>query len=247
MNENNAIESNASDVEQTIRKWVMFSDTDFAISESIGNLAEALAAAKLEMKVGVEKTGVNPHFSSRYAKLDGYLDASTEHLASHGLVVIQAPMNAKLGTMILHSSGEYIWSTYTMPAFKNDSQGFGSAITYARRYAYAALLGMAPDEDDDGNASQPERPSNGGGNSYSYRENTPPSNGGHSAASNASAPKVDMPGLLGRIRECDDVETLNSLDNEIDHLISEKRLWGRGIETVKKALSASADRLGVTV
>jgi hypothetical protein len=84
-------------------------------------------------------------------------------LAKHGLTVIQgmtvphtddngAVRSFVLETMLLHKSGEFLTNAAVMPVSKNDAQGVGSAITYGRRYGVSALLALATDEDDDGNA-----------------------------------------------------------------------------------------------
>lgn len=122
-------------------------------------LATALVAAQSEMPK-VPKNGTNPHFHNQYVTLDDLLDAVRPVLNRHGLAVVQMPsMTAEgqpaLSTTILHVSGERI--EYQMPLVlqKQDMQGVGAAITYARRYMLAAALGIAEGVDDDGNqASQ---------------------------------------------------------------------------------------------
>jgi len=124
-------------------------------------LAAALAAAQGEMKnASLNKT--NPHFKNRYADLVGLWDTARPVLAKHGLAVIQCPMDApegksgvRLATTIMHgASGESFTFHFTMPTERATAQGVGSAITYARRYAFASLLGMVADEDDDGNGAE---------------------------------------------------------------------------------------------
>lgn len=124
-------------------------------SESIAKLAEALSKAQGKIK-GASKDTANPFFKSKYADLASVWDACREQLSAHGLSVIQTTDNAPEGvcvvTTLAHSSGEWIRGKLTMQPVKNDPQGVGSAITYARRYALAAMVGVAP-EDDDGNAA----------------------------------------------------------------------------------------------
>jgi hypothetical protein len=102
------------------------------------------------------KSASNPFFKSKYATLDACIDATREALAKNGLCVVQpVTMDGEkmtLTTRLLHDSGEEIVSIYPVVPVKADPQGFGSAITYARRYAYCAILGLVADEDDDGNA-----------------------------------------------------------------------------------------------
>lgn len=122
-----------------------------------GELATALAKAQGEFKP-VAKTTSNPFFKSKYADLASVVEMAQPILAKHGLAVVQVPEIANDGgdvltTVITHSSGEYIGSSMRLYPVKNDPQAQGSAITYARRYAYCALLGIVSDDDDDGNAA----------------------------------------------------------------------------------------------
>lgn len=125
-------------------------------SESIAKLAASLAKAQGSMRAAI-KDAVNPHFRSRYADLAGVWDACREPLASNGLAVVQTPgeiteRSITLTTLLCHESGEWLRSAFTIPVSKSDAQGVGSAVTYARRYALAAMVGIVQD-DDDGNAA----------------------------------------------------------------------------------------------
>ena len=127
-------------------------------SETIGELAKALAAAQGEF-APVEKKADNPFFRSKYADLPTVVMAASPILSKHGLSVSQWPEISLeqgadlLTTILMHTSGE--WIEASMPLFlaKQDPQGQGSAITYARRYAYSAVVGIVTDVDDDGNAA----------------------------------------------------------------------------------------------
>jgi len=129
-------------------------------SESISNLAVALVKAQSEI-TSVSKDGNNPHFRSKYATLDNIIDETRPILAKHGLAVLQMPggdgENVIMKTMLMHESGEWLETEpLIMRPVKNDPQGMGSCITYARRYSLSALLSISTDEDDDGNgASRP--------------------------------------------------------------------------------------------
>ncbi len=125
-------------------------------SESIVNLSKALFAFQSKA-VKVIKKADNPFFKSKYADLPSILDEIHPHLVECGLVVSQFPDGEGLTTIIIHSeSGEYIMANSIMHPVKSDPQAIGSAITYHRRYAICAVLGLNVDEDDDGNkASQP--------------------------------------------------------------------------------------------
>lgn len=123
-------------------------------SEQIADLALSLSRAQGAIK-GALKDSLNPHFKAKYADLASTWDACREQLAKNELSVVQMPDVSETGgiaveTILMHSSGQWISSRFVMPLAKPDAHGVGSAITYARRYALAAMVGIAP-EDDDGN------------------------------------------------------------------------------------------------
>lgn len=131
-------------------------DTNFEASAEIGKLAEALAMAQGMME-NASKSSANPFFKSKYADLAEVWNTIREPLSKNGLSVVQAPVgidgrSVKILTMLLHKSGQYIRTVTTIPCAKSDAQGIGSALTYGRRYALSALVGIAQ-EDDDGNAA----------------------------------------------------------------------------------------------
>lgn len=123
-------------------------------------LSSALVAALGELS-NVQKNATNPHFKNRYATLDAILDAVRPVLAKHGLCISQEPITeeGRIGvtTRIVHTSGVSSQSSFLLPVQQNTAQGFGSALTYARRYAVSSILGIAADDDDDGQeASTPK-------------------------------------------------------------------------------------------
>ena len=125
-------------------------------SEATNELSAAAAKANAEIKNAV-KDANNPHFKNDYASLASVLDAVREPLSKNGLSVIQATKIGEGGEFILetrltHSSGQWIESEMPLILGKSDMQGLGSAITYARRYALAAMIGVAQ-ADDDGEGS----------------------------------------------------------------------------------------------
>lgn len=124
-------------------------------SESITKIAPALLKAQKGIKAAI-KDSQNPHFKSKYADLSSVIDAVKEPLNTHGITFLQGVEDAENGvaveTMLLHDSGEWLSSTIKIPASKQDAQGYGSAMTYARRYGLQAMCGV-PAEDDDGNAA----------------------------------------------------------------------------------------------
>jgi hypothetical protein len=120
-------------------------------SETIGALAAALSKAQADI-TGALKDSSNPFFKSKYADLASCWDACRKQLAANGLSVIQTTRMAEQGLMLVttlaHSSGE--WIAGEMPVLTKDAspQGQGSGITYARRYALAAIVGLAQIDDD---------------------------------------------------------------------------------------------------
>lgn len=124
-------------------------------SESIGNLAAALVAAQSEFP-SIKKESENPYFKSTYADLAAVVAGVKPILAKHGLSILQIGGTGPMGTPVLktflvHKSGEFIGGHLPLNPVKADPQGFGSAITYMRRYGLQAILNVAA-EDDDGNA-----------------------------------------------------------------------------------------------
>jgi hypothetical protein len=133
----------------------------------VKSLAAALLAFQQEAP-GLVMDATNPHFRNKYASLDGIMAKVRPVLNKHGLVLTQTPTamldgsgNAvpALTTRLTHAeSGEHIEATMLLLLDKQNSQGLGSALTYARRYSITAFLALVGDEDDDGQAaSQPPR------------------------------------------------------------------------------------------
>lgn len=101
------------------------------------------------------KTSTNPHFRSRYADLSACVEAVIDALNDNGIGLVQTthPCNdgVTVETILVHESGATMSSGLLhLPASKQDCQGYGSALSYARRYSLMAICGIAP-EDDDGN------------------------------------------------------------------------------------------------
>lgn len=130
-------------------------------SESILKIAPALLSAKKAFKPAL-KTAENPHFKSKYVDLQSVVEATEEALAINGLVLLQSPETSGEDKMVsvtsrlIHISGEWIEGTISLPSGtqnRYDAQTVGSAITYARRYSYMGILGIAPEDDDGATAS----------------------------------------------------------------------------------------------
>ena len=117
-------------------------------------IAKAFVSAQKEFAPAL-KNSTNPHFRSQYVDLAGCIEAVLDALHNHGLALIQKTHDAESGirveTVFLHESGEEMsGGVIHVPADKQTPQGYGSALTYARRYSIMAATGIAP-EDDDGN------------------------------------------------------------------------------------------------
>lgn len=122
-------------------------------SDSIKNIATALVGFHKEVGK-IAKDSKNPFFKSSYASLSAILDGINDPLNSNGLSIVQFPEGENgLTTRLMHSSGEWMESTYLMKPSKDTPQDRGSAITYQRRYAIGAILSLNIDADDDGNAA----------------------------------------------------------------------------------------------
>lgn len=167
-------------------------------SESIKNLAQALITFHVKVDK-IKKDAKNPFFKSTYASLSNILEAIDEPLIECNLTVVQFPNSNGLTSVLIHSeSGEYMEESYQIhpvPDYlkEKDSEGkiiwrgesyvspqsIGSAITYARRYALTAILGLNIDEDDDANKATH-------GNSFQHTKGTADTNG---------AAKNDLPWL----------------------------------------------------
>jgi hypothetical protein len=127
-------------------------------SDTLTKISPALVKA-INAIEGVKKGADNPFFKSKYANLESVIEAAHDALSANGLAVMQGPgpMDGNcitLTTRLVHESGEWIETDFSLPAGKMDPQAAGSAITYARRYSLMAMLNM-PAVDDDGEASMP--------------------------------------------------------------------------------------------
>lgn len=125
-------------------------------SESIKELAMALSKAQGEIKPALKDSN-NPFFKSKYADLASVWEVCRGPLSKNGLTVMQHPTAegniVSVETIVIHSTGEWISSKLTMVSKEQTPQGIGSTITYARRYSLSSIIGIASEEDDDGNAA----------------------------------------------------------------------------------------------
>lgn len=124
--------------------------------------ADTLMTALLAVQAAaptLPKDAINPHFRSRFTPLDTIVEIVGPLLAKHGLVWTTLPGSDDAGKPILDyrlihaSTGETLDGRMPLFLSKEDAQGFGSALTYARRYSITAVLNLVADDDDDGNAA----------------------------------------------------------------------------------------------
>lgn len=130
-------------------------------SDSVKEIMPAILSVTDKMQAS--KDGKNPHFRSDYMTLDGILNSVKPVLKDVGIVILQSVDNnifsdkatsiIECHTKLLHKSGEYLESKCIVHADKMTPQGYGSAITYVRRYGITTMLGIA-EADDDGNAAE---------------------------------------------------------------------------------------------
>lgn len=129
-------------------------------SATLGGIYAALAKAQLEMGKAL-KDANNPHFKSKYADLSSVVNACLAALNQNGICVFQPTVEEGgkqyVETVLGHVSGQTISCRVPLLLGKNDMQGYGSAVTYARRYGLMSMAGVAP-EDDDGNAAVTSAP-----------------------------------------------------------------------------------------
>ena len=130
----------------------------------MSDLTQALLAFQRDAPA-IAKDAVNPHFRNKFASLENVMETVRPLLNANGLVLMQFPtvmesgdgatQQGALRTTIVHAeSGEAVEDIMLLHAPKDDPQGQGSALTYARRYAILSILGLVADEDDDGNKAQ---------------------------------------------------------------------------------------------
>ena len=125
-------------------------------------IASALVKAQRQFAPAL-KTATNPHFKSKYADLSACVEAVLDSLNAAGVFLMQRQHpnegGVSIETIFVHESGETLSAgILSVPAAKQDPQGYGSALTYARRYSLMAACGIAPEDDDGNAASKAKRP-----------------------------------------------------------------------------------------
>ncbi len=227
------------------------------------SLSASLVKALAEIE-GAAKDKVNPHFKSKYADIGSVIGAIKPVLAGHGLGFTQHPHPCEGGvsieTMLHHESGEHLsLGTLFVPANKNDAQGFGSALTYCRRYALMTAFGV-PAEDDDGNAaaqSAPARPANGHQAAQAEARDAPFPPG---PAKNKTTLKDMGRALWADVMACESKDALDGLLGDNAALVAQLKealpqWWGggtrdgeayEGLEQVISKLQADFDNIAAS-
>jgi len=135
---------------------VIKSPLGYEMSPTIGKLSLALSKAQALMEAA-SRDSSNPFYKSKYADLASVWRACRKELADNELAITQLPTGKPptigLVTILTHSSNEFIASSFAVETKKQDPQSVGSAISYLKRYALSAMVGIATDGDDDGNAA----------------------------------------------------------------------------------------------
>lgn len=155
-------------------------------SNTLSALATALLLAQKSFE-NVTFDSTNPHFKNKYAGLPGVVEEVKPKLNAQGISVLQFPTEAPEGhlglvTRLQHESGEFMEATAIVPLPKSDPQGFGSAMTYTRRYGLLSICGIVGEADDDANAASggqrqqqaPREAPKGGGFFNKSKETAPP-------------------------------------------------------------------------
>lgn len=154
-------------------------DTPDTKAREHANIATALAAAQIEMGPAL-KSATNPHFNRKYADLASVMAACLPALNANGIAVLQPTSDDESGryveTIFIHGkSGESLKCRVPLIVNKADMQGYGSAVTYARRYGLMGMAGVAPEDDDGAAAAKSPPPAQ----QRQHHDNTTPS--GHRA------------------------------------------------------------------
>lgn len=217
-------------------------------------LAAALAKAQLEFENASKNTTAEVPFKDKegnykgtykvhYADLAAVFNVVRPALARNGIAVVQLVKNDANGTVVttrlMHESGEYLENEVWLPVALKTPQGYGSAITYARRYGLQSLVGLAAEQDDDGNASVGGAPPGG---------KAPPAPKQSKTGPKPTAPAGDLPEewkepleqLVVRIGECQALK-------DIDDLMLKSQDFAKGVATVRevarKAFAAKREEL----
>jgi hypothetical protein len=189
------------------------------------NVSAALVKAQQAFGPAL-KSSTNPHFKSRYADLAACVEAVVDALNANGIALVQRNIECAEGvcveTVFIHESGEMLSSgPLHVPAAKQDPQGYGSALTYARRYSLMAACGIAP-EDDDGNSAAKAKPA--------QRQAAPIIGARAAAAESSPIPADERPFLDDLARELEDIFKAKGKEAafervDLEHLDNDQKLY----------------------
>lgn len=223
-------------------------------SEAIDGLAAALAKAQGAIKPAI-KDAKNPHFGNTYADLASVWDACREPLSSNGLSIVQLPAmensTVSVTTVLMHTSGQWISSRISTLIARPDPQGVGSAITYLRRYALAAMVGIAP-EDDDAEAataheqqrqrSEPRQQQRGNQRPPQGRPEQQRQQGGAQQAAEGDKPPSLEHGLrqIAAAKSDEEVDAVGNTLRPLKWTPEERKTIGGAIAERKKTIAAAA-------
>lgn len=215
----------------------------FKTSETTAKLDMALAKAQASIEAAA-KDKVNPAFKSKYADLSAVWDACRAALTKNGISVSQWPVHSEDSRLHLVTrlacEGEWMMCEFSIPADKQNAHGYGSAITYAKRFSLAAAIGVVADEDDDGNAASKAAPK---------QEYTRPKHGQMQGPLTITALKAKMREFAHDMEGCADMDSLDALlaqnRDVLDQCERDLPDWYFGVEggDVKGAQARVAERI----
>lgn len=210
--------------EEQQAKWTV------STSATIGAIAKALAAAQLKMGPAIkDKVGVIPGKDGRQGYQYGYatLAACFEAIVplhENGIAVTQIPLDGGnngvlVATLLMHESGEWLRGELWMPVAQQTPQGYGSALTYNRRYSLQLLCGLASDDDD------------GAAATHGPQRNEPPQRP-RSQGGGVGPAKTSAPANLGLFADiCEAIERCESVARINEVVINTQRAHGQGLIT----------------
>jgi len=223
----------------------------FKTSDTTAKLDAALAKAQSQID-SASKDKVNPAFRSKYADLTAVWEACREALTTNGISVSQWPVHSEDSRLHLVTrlacDGEWMMCEFSIPADKQNAHGYGSAITYAKRFSLAAAIGVVADEDDDGNAASskghaPERETNGNYLDGAKRKTTSKATG----KLTITQLKEAMRAFGHEMEGCSDISELDGLletSREIlDQCEVDLKDWYFGVGDAKGAQKRIAERI----
>ena len=206
-------------------------------TENINELIQALSKAQGSIQ-SAKKDKTNPFFKSKYADLCSVWDACRQALSDNSLAVVQTTQPIEDGTLMLvttlgHSSGQWMRSFMPIITEKNktDPQALGKAITYMKRYSLSAMVGVAPDDDDDGESTMGDRK---GSYKKANIKDRPEENN-----TKPQAPEPDFDKEISKIQ----FDELNSLINGHDEIREALTTWVQNPPYEKKSLKGLPQRV----